>query len=768
MTPIRLRLLIGVISVVLLAACGGTESRMADTKLLPAPAEVGKLVVSGLSKEYVIAKTSEAYTITQKSSGAVVTAPLATELISFSDLSVSLTIENKARSIPAADMKLLIELYVAFFNRIPDAEGLAYWIEQNKHGMSISQIAESFYSAAVQYSNLTGYTGTMSNMDFVKIIYKNVLGRSGDTAPSMQDVQYWIGELESARATKGTLIITMLNAAHSFAGDATWGWVPQLLDNKYSVSTKFAVNYGYSYLTPEDSIRKTSAIAEAVTPTDTASAFHLFDPDAALPGVASSDAITASVDALVGFWHFTCDGQGKSQVVEIVKAADNKIHFKRAIVHDYTSANCSGKYSESVKDGSAGSDYTTFTTSYFNTDQSLYADGMSTDEKSGQPIKVSGLLSKDRNIWSLTNSGWQAINRIPTYAFPNFSLLASPNAGYTPLTVTFSSNLSNVPSTPFSITWDFENDGNIGYASGDTTASFVYKRIPQPISNLAPDPASGFAYDLTGNVPDADASLIKKSLTEGQTLLATQAGGGISEDLRSRITVKIVATGRGNEELGGGGSCCTALSAADATITVRATLTDNVQRQTSATTNVTVRGSIIRPFFDVAHEQWARSASPTNLWSLNDDHRKTVMHEYTHAWQSYLGCLSEFDQPLGGWLNEGIAEYVGAEGMLKNTNLQRADVHGFQLSSARFTGELARPLRDFATQNYPVWPGHVGYLAIERLLQNAPEDLSPLRKLCTAVAGGSTVSAAFFTAFGVAQDSFYQQFEQQRLLWLTN
>jgi hypothetical protein len=72
----------------------------------------------------------------------------------------------------------LQELYVAFFNRVPDADGLEYWIGQYQGGQGINQIAEAFYNAGAQYSSLTEFSATMSNSDFVNVIYQNVLGRT--------------------------------------------------------------------------------------------------------------------------------------------------------------------------------------------------------------------------------------------------------------------------------------------------------------------------------------------------------------------------------------------------------------------------------------------------------------------------------------------------------------------------------------------------------------------------------------------------------------
>ena len=38
--------------------------------------------------------------------------------------------------------------------------------------MSTNAIAEAFYGAGVQYSSLTGFSSTMTNADFVNVVYK--------------------------------------------------------------------------------------------------------------------------------------------------------------------------------------------------------------------------------------------------------------------------------------------------------------------------------------------------------------------------------------------------------------------------------------------------------------------------------------------------------------------------------------------------------------------------------------------------------------------
>ncbi len=195
------------------------------------------------------------------------------EKLQFSDMTVNLTVQSLAAGAPAANVQRLMELYVAFFNRVPDADGMAYWIGEMQSGRSINQIADIFYGAGVQFSSLTGFTATMTNTDFINVIYKNVLGRADGADAG--GLNYWNAELTSGRASRGSLVSTILDAAHSFKGDSTWGWVANLLDNKIAVAKAFSVDWGLGYALPDDAIKHGMEIAAAVTPTDTTAALAL-------------------------------------------------------------------------------------------------------------------------------------------------------------------------------------------------------------------------------------------------------------------------------------------------------------------------------------------------------------------------------------------------------------------------------------------------------------------------------------------------------------
>jgi hypothetical protein len=278
---------------VTLTACGGGGGGggdLAGMGPLSATVTTASATFSGARGNYTITRTSSGYSVKDNagSDGTTAVASSAGSLV-FSDYTVNLGVGDKSTGIAAADLKLLVELYIAFFNRVPDADGLSFWIDQFAGGRSIDLIADDFYGAAVQASAVTGYSASMTNSDFVRIIYENVLGRSGDTAPPDEDVAFWADRLASGASTRGSLIGTMLVSAHSFKGDATWGWVADLLDNKYTVGSYFAVQQGLNFKTAADNITQGAAIAAAVTPTTTTDAL-------ALIGVADTAFSTISSD----------------------------------------------------------------------------------------------------------------------------------------------------------------------------------------------------------------------------------------------------------------------------------------------------------------------------------------------------------------------------------------------------------------------------------------------------------------------------------------
>jgi len=242
-------------------------------------AGIDTVVFNGNLANYTLTKSGSTYTVRAKTGTDGTDTLTNVESLKFTDLSVNLQAKGIASSAPLADVQRISELYVAFFNRTPDADGLAYWIGQKMAGQSINQISEAFFNvgASSAFSSLTGFSTSMSNADFLNVFYKNVLGRpEGADAGGLT---YWNGKLADGSSTRSSLVNDILDSAHTFKGNPTWGWVADLMDNKIAVANTIAVEWGLTYNT--DAYARGVAIAKAITPTNTSIALELVGVTAA-------------------------------------------------------------------------------------------------------------------------------------------------------------------------------------------------------------------------------------------------------------------------------------------------------------------------------------------------------------------------------------------------------------------------------------------------------------------------------------------------------
>ena len=96
-------------------------------------------------------------------------------------------------------------LYFAYFLRIPEYEGINFWIGYYRGGHSLEEIS-SFFAGSPEF--VSRY-GALSNSQFVTLVYNNVLGR----APDAPGLAFWAGQLDSRSLTRGQV---MLGFSESF------------------------------------------------------------------------------------------------------------------------------------------------------------------------------------------------------------------------------------------------------------------------------------------------------------------------------------------------------------------------------------------------------------------------------------------------------------------------------------------------------------------------------------------------------------------------
>lgn len=89
-------------------------------------------------------------------------------------------------------------LYSAYFLRPPDTSGLNFWVSRSRNGMRLYAISSNFAAS----SEFKRRYGSLSDTDFVKLIYQNVLARK----PDASGLAYWTRQLTKGQS-RGRLMV---------------------------------------------------------------------------------------------------------------------------------------------------------------------------------------------------------------------------------------------------------------------------------------------------------------------------------------------------------------------------------------------------------------------------------------------------------------------------------------------------------------------------------------------------------------------------------
>ncbi len=119
-------------------------------------------------------------------------------------------------------------LYVATFNRAPDAAGLAYWI--NDSGLQLEQIAQSFFD---QPETQARYPKGTTPRTFIRSVYQNLFNRDPDEG----GWDYWTYELKEGHIIRSQFILAVINGALATTGDPNDA---AILNNKTRVGLAFS------------------------------------------------------------------------------------------------------------------------------------------------------------------------------------------------------------------------------------------------------------------------------------------------------------------------------------------------------------------------------------------------------------------------------------------------------------------------------------------------------------------------------------------------
>ncbi|MFC6640139.1 DUF4214 domain-containing protein [Sulfitobacter sp. JBTF-M27] len=191
----------------------------------------------------------------------------------------------------------LIGVYIAYFNRAPDAIGLSFWGTEFANGASLEEIASLF---AVQDETAAAYPETLSNTDFATAVYNNVLGRAAD----QEGFDFWVGTLDAGTVTRDQFILAVLEGATANPpAGASQDFVDQqqadraYLETKIDIGAYFAVHKGMS------------------NAADAAQAMALFD--------GSQGSVQDAVEAIEGHYTDALDASSGDFLMPIVGVMDD-------------------------------------------------------------------------------------------------------------------------------------------------------------------------------------------------------------------------------------------------------------------------------------------------------------------------------------------------------------------------------------------------------------------------------------------------------------
>lgn len=103
------------------------------------------------------------------------------------------------------DSRSVERLYLAYFERVPDAAGQAFWQSRLDAGTTLPAISEQF----ARSPEFTALYGGVSDGAFVELVYQNVLDRS----PDVDGLAHWIGQLEEGSLTRGEVMLGFSDSA---------------------------------------------------------------------------------------------------------------------------------------------------------------------------------------------------------------------------------------------------------------------------------------------------------------------------------------------------------------------------------------------------------------------------------------------------------------------------------------------------------------------------------------------------------------------------
>ncbi|MDF1727093.1 MAG: ExeM/NucH family extracellular endonuclease [Sulfitobacter sp.] len=196
-------------------------------------------VLNGSIDSFTLTFTDDGVTLEdRRAEGSGTDTLISIEKLIFADQTLDLTLFADAVRASESQVNDLVELYVAYFDRAPDALGLTYWAAELANGATVEEVAVSFFQSPEGQARFGSFA---NNEDLVENAYQTILGRASD-APGKA---YWVNELDTGSVDTPSFLLALVEGAKAASGssaDAAY------LQDKTAIARDYAVERGLNDL----------------------------------------------------------------------------------------------------------------------------------------------------------------------------------------------------------------------------------------------------------------------------------------------------------------------------------------------------------------------------------------------------------------------------------------------------------------------------------------------------------------------------------------
>ncbi|MFY0613153.1 MAG: DUF4214 domain-containing protein [Hyphomicrobiaceae bacterium] len=514
-----------------------------------------------------------------------------------------------------AQLNSLTELYIAYFARAPENDGLNFHTQKildqlnaspaKTFAEALSERANQFFFDAQAEPQFTGFSVSQTAEEFVTLIYGNILGRPtgggvGGAEPTAAEKKFWTDQIEAGTITRGAVVQRFLSdqdilAASGTAEEKALATAAQaLFDNRTAVGREFAKAENSAGLKGEAAFNAGKAALASVT-TDPASVqtaiseftstngttFTLTTNIDAVAGTTANDTIVGSLSGTNDTFNAgdTIAGAGGTDTLKIVDADGGTLDFGIATITDV----------ENLEITDAATDVTEYKVEDVGGLMNLTINGVDDDQTVSGMKSTVGVTVKSQSGDQLTLSYSDAGDAGDQSATINLNGISDANndadivaAGIEGVTI----NTTGAASDLFNLTFDAAKtiavaadealrvDGTLTLDNTDTTAMTVSGDSAVRVDAVANDGAlktvtvsgsASYRQDdaLGAAVTSADASGTTGTLEVTSGAATTAITGGSGDD---NVTINGLAYSGSAKLDGGAGTDILAINDDTATV----------------------------------------------------------------------------------------------------------------------------------------------------------------------------------------------------------